>query len=171
MRQSGGGVIVQSERGAGTTFRILLPREDAALDFAEAAPFAPVSLACAERILFVEDDELVRELVSLVLREHGYELLTAQNGREAIRLAEQHGAAIDLLISDVVMPEMNGAEVAQRVHSLAPGAKVLFVSGYSEADMSDQGLGVLAFEILQKPFRPDDLARKVREVLDSARRP
>ena len=171
VRQSGGGVIVQSERGAGTTFRILLPREDAALDFAEAAPFAPVSLARAERILFVEDDELVRELVSLVLREHGYELLTAQNGREAIRLAEQHGAAIDLLISDVVMPEMNGAEVAQRVHSLAPGAKVLFVSGYSEADMSDQGLGVLAFEILQKPFRPDDLARKVREVLDSARRP
>ena len=171
VRQTGGGIIVQSERGVGTTFRILLPREDAALDHAETAPAAAVSVARAEKILFVEDDELVRELMSIVLREHGYDLLTAPSGREAIRLAEQHGSAIDLLISDVVMPEMNGAEVAQRVHALAPGAKVLFVSGYSEADMSDQGLGLLAFEILQKPFRPDALARKVREVLDAARRP
>ncbi len=170
VRQTGGGIIVQSERGVGTTFRILLPREDAALDHAETPQAVAVSLAHAERILFVEDDELVRELMSIVLREHGYDLLTAPSGREAIRLAEQHGASIDLLISDVVMPEMNGAEVAQRVHALAPGAKVLFVSGYSEADMTDQGLGVIAFEILQKPFRPDDLARKVREVLDGTRR-
>lgn len=171
VRQSGGGILVESERGVGTTFRILLPREDAPLDHAEFALTAPATVARAERILFVEDDELVRELMSIVLREHGYDLLTAATGREAIRLAEQHGTGIALLISDVVMPEVGGVEVAQRVHILAPDAKVLFVSGYSEADMSDQGLGVLTFEILQKPFRPDDLARKVREVLDGVPRP
>ncbi len=83
-----------------------------------------------------------------------------------MRLLGEEKREIDLLISDVVMPEMNGAVVAQRVHEMCPRARVLFVSGYSENDMADQGLKTLAFQVLQKPFTPDTLARKVREVLD-----
>jgi DNA-binding NtrC family response regulator len=95
-------------------------------------------------------------------------VLATDRGSEAVRMLREEKRAIDLLISDVVMPEMNGAMVAQRVSEICPRVRVLFVSGYSENDMADQGLGTLAFQVLQKPFTPDTLTRKVREVLDAS---
>jgi len=166
VRQSHGGIVVESERGRGSTFRILLPREDGPVEVAEAAPILMPHGAGAERILVVEDEEIVRELVCEILRGHGYEVLATDRGTEAVRLVKEVRGKIDLLISDVVMPEMNGADVARCVNELAPSARVLFVSGYSENDMADQGLEALAFQVLQKPFTPATLARKVREVLD-----
>jgi len=167
VRQSHGGIVVESERGRGSTFRILLPRVDAPAETTESAPLAAPQTAGAETILIVEDEEIVRELVCEILRGHGYRVLATDRGSEALRLVQAETGGIDLLISDVVMPEMNGAEVARRVHELAPRARVLFVSGYSENDMADQGLEMLAFQVLQKPFTPSTLASKVREVLDA----
>jgi len=110
----------------------------------------------------------VRELICEVLRGEGYRVSGTDRGSEALRMVRAEFRKVDLLISDVVMPEMNGAEVARQVREISPRAKVLFVSGYSENDMADQGLETLSFEVLQKPFTPAALARKVREVLDEA---
>ena len=170
VRQSHGGIVVESERGRGTTFRILLPRVDAQVEQLESAPASAARAAGAETILVVEDEEIVRELVVEVLRSHGYRVLAAARGSEAVGLVRAEGGRLDLLISDVVMPGMNGAEVARCVHDVAPDAHVLFVSGYSEHDMADQGLEALAFQVLQKPFTPSALASKVREVLDGVSR-
>jgi signal transduction histidine kinase/CheY-like chemotaxis protein len=168
VKQSHGGIVVESERGQGSTFRIYLPREDGPVDTVAAAPVPEALPARAESILVVEDEEIVRELVCEILRGHGYHVLATGRGSEALRLLAEEKRGVDLLISDVVMPEMNGALVAQRVREICPRARVLFVSGYSENDMADQGLEELAFQVLQKPFTPDTLARKVREVLDGA---
>jgi signal transduction histidine kinase/ActR/RegA family two-component response regulator len=168
VRQSRGGIVVESQRGQGTTFRILLPREDGPVETASQAPAPSTQAAGGEKILIVEDEEIVRELVCEILRSHGYRVLATDRGSEAVRLVRAAKDGIDLLISDVVMPEMNGAEVARCVQELAPHARVLFVSGYSENDMADQGLGTLAFQVLQKPFTPAALASKVREVLDGS---
>jgi nitrogen-specific signal transduction histidine kinase/ActR/RegA family two-component response regulator len=171
VRQSRGGIVVESEKGKGSTFRILLPRVEAEPDTADTV-FAAVSKSGGgETILVVEDEELVRDLVCEILRSHGYRVIATDNGTEAEILAGVERGKIDLLISDVVMPEMNGAEVARRVSAVATKARVLFVSGYSENDMADQGLETLAFEVLQKPFTPAILAAKVREVLQGDRRP
>ncbi len=170
VRQSRGGIVVESELGRGSTFRILLPRVDAPAELTESAPVVAARSAGAETILVVEDEEIVRELVCEILRGHGYRVLATDRGTEAERLARAENGRIDLLISDVVMPGMNGGEVARRVCELAPRARVLFVSGYSENDMADQGLGALEFQVLQKPFTPATLAGKVREVLDGAGR-
>lgn len=168
VRQSHGGIVVESERGRGSTFRILLPRVDAVAEQSESAPVAAARTAGAETILVVEDEEIVRELVVEILRSHGYRVLATERGSEAAEILRADGGRLDLLISDVVMPGMNGAEVARCVHEITPNARVLFVSGYSEHDMADQGLEALTFEVLQKPFTPSALARKVRDVLDGA---
>jgi len=168
VKQSHGGIVVESERGKGSTFRILLPREDGPVETAASVPVIPKSAAKDETILLVEDEDIVRQLVREILQEQGYRVLAADRGSEALRMLSEEKCEIDLLISDVVMPEMNGATVAQRVRAMCPRVRVLFVSGYSESDMADQGLEALAFQVLQKPFTPDTLARKVREVLDLA---
>ena len=168
VRQSHGGIVVESVLGRGSTFRILLPREEAPLQACEHLAPAPVHAAGAEKILVVEDEEIVRELVVEILRSQGYEVLATGRGSEAAQMVRNGHGDIDLLISDVVMPEMNGAEVARCIHELAPRARVLFVSGYSEKDMADQGLEELAFQVLQKPFTPTTLTAKVREVLDAS---
>jgi DNA-binding NtrC family response regulator len=132
-----------------------------------AGPVAVKRAASGEMILVVEDEDIVRDLVCEILRGEGYRVLSTDRGSEALRLLREDERGIDLLISDVVMPEMNGARVAQHVHELCPRARVLFVSGYSESDMADQGLETLAFQVLQKPFTPDTLTQKVRAVLDA----
>ena len=106
----------------------------------------------------------MRDLICEILRTRGYRVLATNRGHEALRLIQ--GTPVDLLISDVVMPEMNGVVLAQRIHEVGRSTRILFVSGYSENDMADQGLEALAFQVLQKPFTPETLARKVREVLD-----
>jgi len=130
------------------------------------APTAVRAPAHQESILVVEDEQIVRDLVCEVLRGHGYRVLAAGRGSEALRILRKEERDIDLLISDVVMPEMNGVELAHRVHEASPRSRMLFVSGYSESDIADQGMEAIAFQVLQKPFTPDTLARKVREVLD-----
>ncbi|HEY3899101.1 MAG TPA: response regulator [Chthoniobacter sp.] len=166
VKQSGGGIVVESVRGQGSTFRILLPEEEGMVEVMAVALTAPKAPVHQESILVVEDEQIVRNLVCEVLRSHGYRVLATGRGDEALRILQMEERDIDLLISDVVMPEMNGVELAQRVRQGSPRSRVLFVSGYSESDMADQGLEAVAFQVLQKPFTPDTLARKVREVLD-----
>jgi len=165
VKQSRGGIVVESERGRGSTFHIYLPREHGAVEESASEPVPTKSARAGETILLVEDEEMVRDLVCEILRGRGYRVLATDNGHEAVRLVREEKQGVDLLISDVVMPEMNGAMVAQGVQEVCPRARVLFVSGYSETDMADQGMETLAFQVLQKPFTPDTLTRKVREVL------
>jgi signal transduction histidine kinase len=166
VRQSQGTIMVESERGCGSTFRIYLPWQDGSPELAEVAAPKLEPARVPGSVLVVEDEEIVRELVSEVLRGEGYRVTSAACGGEALRLLREL-ATVDLLISDVVMPEMNGTEVARRVRELSPLASVLFVSGYSESDIADQGMGELHFEVLQKPFTPEVLVRKVRDILDA----
>ncbi len=164
VQQTGGNIWVYSEPGHGTTFKVYFPRSERA---AEApAPPAPAAtrLRGNETVLLVEDDAQVRGIVRAVLRQHGYRVLEAQNGGEAFLLCEQH-PRIDLLLTDVVMPRMNGQELAARLTRMRPELKVLYMSGYTEAAVARQGLLADGFAFLPKPVTPELLLRKVREVL------
>jgi two-component system cell cycle sensor histidine kinase/response regulator CckA len=123
----------------------------------------------AETILLVEDDAGVRGATRRFLEAHGYTVLEATQGREALRLCEKHCGPIDLLITDVVMPEMSGRDVAERLKPSRPNMKVLFMSGYTDKAIVHRGELDPGTAFLQKPFTPDALSRKVREVLDSPR--
>ena len=117
----------------------------------------------------MEDEEIVRELVCQVLSEHGYEVLCASNGAEALQISAARRGPIALLVTDVVMPQIGGLELARRLLTLRPDLKVLYVSGYSEDDMSEQGVLSEEMEFLEKPFTPQAITRKVREILAGAR--
>jgi signal transduction histidine kinase len=163
VEQSGGHITVDSEPRRGTTFTILLPAAEAVQqgpDEAEAEDVAPGN----ERVLLVEDDPVVRELVRKALRENGYAVIEAGCPHEAIELAAI-GGQFDLLLTDVVMPEMNGRQLAAAVASSQPEMRVLYTSGYTTDSVVQRGVDSGAF--LQKPYRMADLARKVREVLDA----
>ncbi len=166
VKQSGGYIWVYSEQKHGTTFKVYLPRVAATAEklVAEKQPAAPSP--GTETILFVEDEENVRELVSEYLRARGYTVLEAGDGVAALALAEQHQGAIQLLITDVVMPKLSGRELATRISSKRENLKVLYISGYTDDSIFRHGVleGGMAF--LQKPFNLKALAEKVREVLD-----
>jgi signal transduction histidine kinase/ActR/RegA family two-component response regulator len=166
VQQSGGGIAVQSTPGVGTTFAIYLPHEDAPLDPPPAVSPPVQGSKDAETVLVVEDDEIVRELVCAVLGDQGYEVLCASHGVEALAMARTHRGPIHLLVSDVVMPQMHGPQLAEELGKFRPDTRVLFVSGYSDSDISDQGILSANIRLLEKPFTPESLARKVREVLD-----
>jgi signal transduction histidine kinase len=167
VKQSGGSLTVESSEGAGSTFRIYLPLEAGELDEARPKTVAPLEMPrkTAETILVVEDEEIVRELVCQVLADQGYDVLCAANGSIGLALSIAHTGQIHLLITDVVMPVIGGLELARKVSAARPDVKVLYVSGYSESDISEQGVLEAELEFLEKPFTPQELIRKVRNVL------
>jgi len=166
VKQSGGFIWVYSEPRQGTTIKVYLPRVDEAVS-AQSAPASLQSLQGTETILLAEDAAPVRSVAREVLRRHGYRMLTAADGRTALELAETHPGPIDLLITDVIMPELSGRQVADRLMERLPKLKVLYVSGYTDDAIVRHGILEPGIAFLQKPFSPESLARKVREVLDA----
>lgn len=168
VQQSGGTILVYSELGHGTTFKIYLPRVEAS----PARPSSPPVIHYprgSETILVVEDEDAVRILVCSILQKQGYTVLWASNASEALRMAEQHNEKIDLMITDVIMPVMSGSELADRLQILRPGMNVLFMSGYSDNAIADQGILKPDTAFLEKPFEPHVLTKKVRDVLDRSK--
>jgi two-component system cell cycle sensor histidine kinase/response regulator CckA len=166
VKQSGGDILVYSEPDRGTTFKIYLPANKMPSKDLVAPPTQPVSRGGNETILLVEDEEMVRDLVRIVLHTKGYTILEASHGGEALSLARQHQGPIDLLVTDVVMPRISGRELAEQLKALRPLMKVLFMSGYTDDAVVQHGLLAAEVEFLPKPFSPSVLASKVREVLD-----
>jgi two-component system CheB/CheR fusion protein len=167
VKQSGGHILAYSELGQGTTFRIYLPRVEAEPTPTEVRAASTPRPRGTETVLLVEDEPLVRRLAATVLEENGYHVLEASGGPEALRLASEHGGFIHLLLTDVVMPRMSGREVADRIASQRPDTKILFMSGHPEDAIAHHGVMDPEFAFLPKPFTPDVLSVKVREVLDS----
>jgi two-component system, cell cycle sensor histidine kinase and response regulator CckA len=165
--QSRGHIWVQSELGRGTTFHLYLPRVDHAVDEVPAQSTSASIAGGNETILLVEDEEQVRALMRGILSGHGYDVVEAANGGEALLVCEQHRGQLDLLLSDIVMPRMNGRDLAARLGPMRPDMKVLLVSGYDEVSVAQQGALDPSIPFLPKPITPDVLLRKVREVLDS----
>jgi two-component system, cell cycle sensor histidine kinase and response regulator CckA len=164
VKQSGGYVMVQSDKGVGTIFNIYLPRVDAAVDL-DTAPVTRVAEGGSETVLLVEDEESVRQLVRETLETRGYHVLEAENGNAGLEVAAGFSGKIDLVITDVVMPGISGRELAQELLKLRPGIKVLYLSGYTEDTFMSEGPMERGTAFLQKPFTLQNLSRKVREVL------
>jgi PAS domain S-box-containing protein len=167
VRQSGGHIWVYSEPGQGTTFKIYLPRVEEAVSAAEPKAPAVTRLKGRETILVVEDDNTLREVISKGLKKFGYSVLTAANGGEALLICEKRKGPIHLLLTDVVLPQMGGRELAERLVSLRPDLKVLYMSGYTENAIVHHGILNEDVGFLQKPFKVNLMVQKIREVLDS----
>jgi PAS domain S-box-containing protein len=168
VRQSDGHVTVHSELGRGTTFKIYLPRVQEQPVAARPLPARADMLTGSETVLLVEDEEGVRALSRHVLTGCGYQVLEARNGVDAVRIAAEYTGAIELLVTDVIMPRMGGREAAERVQAARPGIKVLFLSGYTDDAVVRHGIREAEVAFLQKPYTPQSLAAKVRQVLDGA---
>jgi nitrogen-specific signal transduction histidine kinase len=167
VRQSGGTVWVYSEPGVGTTFKVYLPRVDAPIAVVRHSSHPPPSTRGGETILLVEDEDQVRSVARNILERNGYRVLDARNAGEALLFCEKHEGVIELLLTDVVMPQMSGPEVAKRLALSRPGMKVLCMSGYTDDSVVRHGVIAADLAFIQKPFTPTTLARKVREVLDA----
>jgi PAS domain S-box-containing protein len=165
VEQSGGHIVVDSTPGAGTSFSIYLPASDHALP-APGARSASGTGFGHETILLVEDEGSLRDLAARALRARGFSVLLAADGTEALRLLDGHRGPVDLLATDVVMPNMDGRELADRLRARIPGLKVLFLSGYMDDALLRRGVFHADETLLQKPFTPALLAQRVREVLD-----
>jgi PAS domain S-box-containing protein len=166
VRQSGGHIFVYSEPGRGSTFKIYLPAVSPAPVRASSTPAEESSPTGVETVLVVEDEQPLREIVKECLEEYGYRVLEAANGPAALALSGGYADAIHLLLTDVVMPEMGGAQLAARLQEQRPGLKVVYMSGYTDDAMILHGVLTQGMPLLEKPFTPDGLARRVREVLD-----
>jgi CheY-like chemotaxis protein len=168
VKQSGGDIWVYSEPGRRTSFKIYLPRMDEVAPTVESQSLISDLSIGTETVLLVEDEEAVRALACQVLEMSGYTVLEASHGGEALLLSEQWQDAIDLLVTDVIMPGgLNGRELAERLKALRPELKVLYVSGYTDETIVHHGVLEPGLFYLQKPFTPNTLASKVREVLDT----
>jgi two-component system cell cycle sensor histidine kinase/response regulator CckA len=166
VKQSGGFIWVYSEPGQGTTFKIYLPRAEAE---AEALPKERVpteELTGSETILIVEDDDSVRNLARRVFQRYGYTVLEAKGGEDALRVSTQHAGPIHLVLTDVVMPGMSGRELAEKLQTDWPEMKVLYMSGYMDNAIARHGILEPGTKFIHKPFTPESLARKLREVLE-----
>jgi CheY-like chemotaxis protein len=165
VKQSGGNIWVYSEPGRGTTFKVYLPR---AVITGEVAPEAAPRAAAPRgqgTILIVEDEEAVRALAQDVLQSSGYTVLTAPDGPAAIKAAAAHAGAIDLMLTDVVLPGMGGPQIAREITGTRPALKVLFMSGYTDNAIVHHGVLDPGTAFLEKPIRPAQLLQKVRDVL------
>jgi two-component system cell cycle sensor histidine kinase/response regulator CckA len=171
VKQSGGYIWADSAPGKGASFSIYLPRAQAEPDRASEKP-AVESVRGTEAILLVEDEPEVRSLVERVLRDQGYQVLVADRPSEALTISLRSDLCLDLMVTDIVMPEMNGWELARRLKPHRPDLRVLYLSGYADESITRQGVLDPGVTLLEKPFRPRDLAQRVREVLNngSARR-
>jgi len=167
VKQHNGFIHLSSEPGRGTTFRIYFPPAPAAPDARPPAE-QPGLRGGTETILLAEDDGLVRALVEDTLRNLGYTVLSADNGKEAVEIFRRRREEIDLAVFDVAMPVMGGKEAYEAIHAVAPGLPVLFMSGYAAEGGSGTFLLVTGVPFLPKPFGPAELGRKVRAVLDGA---
>jgi len=165
--QSEGTITVDSAPGQGTRVTISLPRVDATAEPLEAGPASAGAPQGEETILLVEDYTEIREMLQEILQLHGYTVLTAANGQEALRSSERHEGTIQLLLTDVIMPGMSGRELADHVTRKRPSMKVLFMSGYTEDELGQHGLLDPGVTLLRKPFLPEALVEKVREILDT----
>jgi CheY-like chemotaxis protein len=166
VKQSGGHIEVSSEAGRGTTFRVYFPALPAVERPGDAEPQVAEPAGGTEVVLLVEDEEGVRRLTRNLLERLGYRVLAAPGGAEALEAAAGHEGEIDLLITDVVMPQMSGPQVAEALVPLHPGMKVLFVSGYADDAVARHGVLGAGKAFLQKPFTAAALAERVRQVLD-----
>jgi CheY-like chemotaxis protein len=163
VKQSGGYIWVFSEPGQGSVFKVYFPTIGS--EPARNGDARGSDCAGTETVLLVEDDDAVRTLASQVLRRHGYAVLEARDALEALRVVERHQESIDLMVTDVVMPQMSGRDLAGRIHDARPSMKVLFMSGYAEHPSVRREIAAGA-PFLQKPFTPESFARKVRDTLD-----
>ena len=168
VKQSGGNVWVYTEPGMGTAFKIYLPREAAGV---EPPPPMVVSVCQprgSETVLVAEDEESIRSLVLGILQAYGYTVLAAGCPIEALKIIKDFHRHIHLLLTDVVMPQMSGRELAEQMNAARPKTKILYMSGYPDSTIAHFGVLDAGVPILQKPFTPEGLVNKVREVLDMA---
>jgi CheY-like chemotaxis protein len=169
IKQSRGHVWVTSKQDQGTTFTIYLPQVTAVKQPAVAAPTLRAATAGGgETILLVDDEEALRSAARRALVRAGYRVIPAVDGSDALRLYMEHtGTPFALVVTDVVMPGLGGRELVGRLKMMSPNLRVLFVSGYTEEGVRKQGVLQPGTEFLEKPFTPDKLLRKIREVLDA----
>jgi PAS domain S-box-containing protein len=168
VKQSGGSIWAYSEPGIGTTFKIYFPMSTEAAAYAPEEPHSAAPAVGTETILIAEDEDTLRPLLARMLEEHGYTTIVAGTGREAVDIIQRGDAQVDLLLTDLVMPDMNGRDLADRVQQEQDGVRVLFMSGYAGDTATRNGALDIGAAFLEKPFSADDLARKVRETLDHA---
>jgi two-component system cell cycle sensor histidine kinase/response regulator CckA len=171
VKQNRGHISVYSEPGHGTIFKLYFPQIAAGREDSPRPEIKSKAGRGSETILMVEDEDAVRELAVNVLRGYGYDVLESATPQDAIRIGEDRQKHIDLLLTDVVMPGMSGRNVAEHLIFLRPELKVLYMSGYTDDAILHHGVLQAGVAFIQKPFTPEALARKIREVLDTPKEP
>jgi CheY-like chemotaxis protein len=164
--QAGGNIVISSEPGVGTNVEVMLPATDAIVNATPEVPSRRSLAASGETILLVEDEEIVREPTRRILANNGYTVLVAASAEQAIHTAANHEGAIDLLLTDVVMPGRSGSELMADVHRARPSTKVLYMSGYTFDVTAGKATFESDIDLIQKPFDTEDLLRRLREVLE-----
>jgi DNA-binding NtrC family response regulator len=168
VKQNNGFINVYSEPGSGSTFKIYLPRLVADEDTNMTVPEKKAAAGGTETILLVEDEPSILRMTRMMLERKGYTVISAATPTQAMEKAKNHSGAIDLLMTDVVMPEMNGRDLAEEITALYPSIRLLFMSGYTSNVIAHHGILDEGVAFIQKPFSMADMTEKVRELLDIA---